>query len=162
MIQACLDILYFHFPADSDCEKLADRANQLVMSVQEKLRDFVILHYCLNQRTGQDFWDSCRQMSLPASLQDRIDEYRQTANLILDEQDFFKMNSWVSLFSGFDLLPDYLHPKLREFSEQSIAKELQTMASSIQQLIPRLPSQDHFLNLCASANAVRPKQAAQG
>lgn len=162
MIQACLDIFYFHFPANNQFEKLAERANQLVMSIQEKLRDFVILHYCLNQRTGQDFWDSCRQMSLPASLQDRIDEYQQTANLRLDEQDFFKMNSWVSLFSGFDLLPDYLHPKLREFSEQSIAKELHNMESSIQQLLPRLPSQDHFLNLCNNPDFTRHKQAAQG
>ena len=34
----------------------------------EKIRDFIILHYKVNQRTDSQFWIDCRNMDIPESL----------------------------------------------------------------------------------------------
>ena len=162
LVQACLDILYFHFPQHNQFEKLAEKANQLVLQSQEKLRDFIILHYCLNQRYGEPFWDDCRQMTLPESLQARIDEYLHTANLTLDELDFFKMNSWVSIFSGFNQVPHYIHPKLAEFGASAIASELREMAQGIQRAVLRIPTHKEFIAANCAAETPYQKFATSG
>ncbi len=153
LVQSSLRIFYSHFPQNNHYEKLAERANQMIMTNQEKIRDFIILHYYLNQRKGESFWDYCRNIKIPDSLGARIEEYTVSADISLDELDFFKFNSWLAIFSGFEKLPDYYHPKVDEFNDQLVEKELRKMSEGISSVVISLPSQKDFIaNNCVAKN----------
>lgn len=153
LVQASLRIFYSHFPQNGNYEKLAERANRLIMLHQERLRDFIILHYYLNERRGEPFWDYCRNITVPDTLIARIEEYRVSADIALDDLDFFKFNSWLAIFSGFDQLSHYYHPRVDDFDEVLVEKELQNMSSGISNLLINLPSHKEFIGRnCAAKN----------
>src|SRR5690606_18371301 len=60
--------LFPHNPADTT---LADEFNRQAGVEMEAIRDFIILHYHLNQRS-EPFWQMCRQMTVPETLTERI------------------------------------------------------------------------------------------
>lgn len=145
MVQSSLDIFLKHFPNKYFAPALADRVNNILRARQERLRDFLILHYSANQRHGQPFWDACRHMQLPDSLTQRIEIFRATGQVPLDELDFFRTNSWLAMFAGFNIHADYYHPNVDDFDESAVEKELQTIAKSIRTTVESLPSHGEFM-----------------
>src|SRR5690606_4391183 len=85
MVQSSLDIFLNHFPNNQYNSALADIVNKILRGRQERLRDFLILHYSANQRQGDVFWDECRHMALPESLSQRIETFRSSGQVALDE-----------------------------------------------------------------------------
>lgn len=156
LVQFCIESLYNHFPQYPNSEALAKKVNSLILNVQERMRDFLILHYYANKRCGQPFWDACRTMEIPDSLQDRINEYKTSAGLIQDSRDFFKMNSWLSMFAGFEIFPEYCHPQLNGFDEKLLEQELRNMAHSIKTATDKIPEHTFFIEKnCAAKNIYR-------
>jgi len=47
-----------------------DEFNRLIDLEYDRIRDFLILHYHANQRTGMKFWDYVRNMDVPDTLQE--------------------------------------------------------------------------------------------
>ncbi|QEY17016.1 MULTISPECIES: tryptophan halogenase family protein [unclassified Cellvibrio] len=158
MVQTAINTLFTYFPQTQDCATIAQHANHTLAQHNQRLRDFIILHYYLNQRTGEPFWNECQNMTIPESLQARIEEFRYTANLRFDDLDFFQISSWLSLFSGFNLLPTHHHPKVAFFDKQHVIRELADMRSAIQRAVGDLPSHQHFLN---PENATNTRRTAQ-
>lgn len=146
MIQTALTTLFNYFPHSQESSALAKQVNHTLSEHNYRLRDFIILHYHLNQRIGEPFWDDCRTMAIPDSLHTRIDEFRNTANIRFDDLDFFQISSWLSMFSGFKLLPNYLHPKVNFFAQEQVISELREMRTAIQRVVGELPTHQHFLN----------------
>ena len=42
--------------------------NKTVIDEFERVRDFIVLHYCTTQRTDTPYWERCRQIKLPDDL----------------------------------------------------------------------------------------------
>lgn len=145
MIQTALNCLFNHFPHRGDCSALSDYANATLGEVTEKLRDFIILHYHLNQREGQAFWDDCRHNTIPNSLAERLQEFDETASLRFRDADFFQMTSWLSMFSGFQQLPRYQHPKVMMFNKDLVVEELAQMRNAISRISGDVSSHQQFL-----------------
>lgn len=153
MVQSSLDIFIQHFPRRAGDGPLADQVNRQLRIRQEKLRDFLILHYHANQRIGDAFWDECRHMDIPASLSERIACFRDTGRINQDELDFFRTNSWLAMFAGFEINSHYYHPAVDEFDETMLEEELGRIARSIQQAVSGLPSHNEFIGRnCAMRN----------
>ncbi len=55
------------FPFGGIGEGVTARFNALGRTEIERIRDFIILHYHLNQRADNGFWDRCRTMAIPDS-----------------------------------------------------------------------------------------------
>lgn len=155
LIQSSINLLLNHFPncrnssvggnPSSSYQTLAKTVNKNLRIRQEKLRDFLILHYCANQRQGQAFWDDCRQMEIPDSLQERIEHFVATGQPQVDELDFFGTHSWLAMFSGFHKLANYYHPVVDDFDSQALEQELGAISRSIHNTVASLPSHDTFL-----------------
>jgi tryptophan 7-halogenase len=146
MIHESINQLIDHFPNRQWNPALNQQVNKILRLRQEKLRDFIILHYHLNERKGEAFWDACRNMAIPTSLSEQIHLFQTSAQVNLDNLDFFRTNSWLAMFAGFQRLPDYYHPATDQFNEQQLAAELDAIAASIQQALPQLPSHQQFLS----------------
>ena len=85
-------------------EKLVDEANRLNRLEYERIRDFIILHYKLNGRSGA-YWNHVRNMDIPATLAGKLETFRSSGNIQMLEQESFKEESWVSMYSGFEVDP---------------------------------------------------------
>ena len=72
------------------------------------IRDFIILHYHVTERTDSEFWRRCRDMDIPDSLRNRIDLFRDTGGVFEAEFDIFRENSWNQVMLGQGLEPQDL------------------------------------------------------
>lgn len=53
----------------------------------ERIRDFVILHYKVNQRDDAEFWKNCAAMAVPESLTHKLELYRASGRLLRVEDE---------------------------------------------------------------------------
>ncbi|KQY31076.1 tryptophan halogenase [Caulobacter sp. Root487D2Y] len=108
LIQNGIGHLIEFFP-DRACDpKLADAFNAKSGEEYERIRDFLIAHYCTNQRVGEPFWDAVRTMSLPDSLKATLETFRATGSMGLDTYEAFFEPSWLSVLLGQQVWPkDY-------------------------------------------------------
>lgn len=152
LIQYGLTAFFENFPTATENSHLQERVNQLMAEHTVRLRDFLIAHYCLNGRHGEVFWDYCRNMVIPESLAARIEEFRATASIRLDELDFFKMNSWAAILTGMKITPGYHHPKVQYLEEAMVRRELDAMKNGIVQVLTQIPEHDQFVRKNCSIN----------
>jgi tryptophan halogenase len=68
------------FPFGPDWTAQRDRFNELSQYEIEQVRDFVILHYHLNQRDDTEFWRYLREMEVPDTLRHRMESFVQGAH----------------------------------------------------------------------------------
>ena len=61
----------------------------------ERVRDFLLLHYVAHQRDGE-LWRHFREMSLPDSLQEKLDAWLTRAYIIKYEFGVFLPPSWIA------------------------------------------------------------------
>jgi len=145
MIQESINLLIDNFPNKNWHPQLITESNKALRIRQEKLRDFIILHYCLNERHGESFWDACRTMSPPDTLNEQIERFKNTAQVAVTHLDFFRTNSWLAMFAGFNRIPDYYHPFVDNFDEALVAQELRNIANGITNAVTGLPSHQEFI-----------------
>jgi len=145
MIQSGINTLIDYFPGKHWHASVMDEVNNTLRIRQEKLRDFLILHYKLNGREGEAFWDDCRHMKIPDSLAAQIELYQQSAQVSLGNLDFFRTSSWLAMFAGLDFMPEHYHPFVDNFDTQEVARELRNIASSIRSAVMPLPSHREFI-----------------
>lgn len=72
-IEMAIRWLYSYFPDLDFNPALADRYNALINGFYDELRDFIALHFHLNNRTDSDYWITAREdMPVPDSLRENL------------------------------------------------------------------------------------------
>jgi tryptophan halogenase len=72
-IEMAIRWLYSYFPDLDFNPALADRYNSLINGFYDELRDFIALHFHLNNRTDSDYWITAREdMPIPDSLGENL------------------------------------------------------------------------------------------
>ena len=157
LVQKGLAALIGSFPQAIPNPALQEDVNRRTRAHWEHIRDFIILHYKLNRREGEPFWDECRHMAIPDSLAETIELFRATGRVRAEASEFFKASSWLSMFAGFGILPDYYHPSVDDANEDEIAHELESMGSGIARAVADAPTHQAFLQ----ANCAMPESRAR-
>ncbi len=142
------------FPFGDDIDTLRDRFNAMSQTELEKIRDFIILHYHQTERTDSPFWNQCRTMAIPDSLQARIDLFRDNAHAYQDGDDLFRVDSWVQVLMGQRLEPKSYHHLAQLMPPEHLNRALNDLKSRIDAGTGGMPSHNAFLDSYCSA--VRP------
>lgn len=140
LLQRCLQHLMDGFPQASANPVLRDDVNRRCRESWESIRDFTLLVYKLNGRAGQSFWDECRQRAIPDSLRETLELFRATGRLPRRDIEFLPSTSWLSMFSGLGMLPDYYHPQVDDLVEADLARELEKMQAAIARAVAGAPA----------------------
>lgn len=119
--------------------------NRLTVKEYARIRDFLILHYCATTRSDSPFWDYCRTMSLPESLQEKIDLYKLNGQVFREEDELFTETSWVAVMMGQGLFPQGYNPMVDQFEAGSLSNEVSEIEKSIRFLVSQMPSHGDFL-----------------
>lgn len=112
----------------------------------EKIRDFIILHYHLNQRNNDPFWRHCRDMELPEDLQEKIDLFKESANTFHQEGDTFRPESWTQVMLGQGIMPERYHQVAKNIPDAQIKNYLEDMRASLQKRVDAMPTHQEFVS----------------
>lgn len=126
-------------------QELADNFNQLTAAEWERIRDFIIAHYKLNQRDDSEFWRYCRSMSIPDSLQQKITAYYERGDLLHYPHEIFHPDSWLAIYSGFNFYPERFNKKVERVNPKYLQQSLAVMRQSIADAVASFPSHKEFI-----------------
>jgi tryptophan halogenase len=112
LVSSGLYHLLEHYPDRHFDRSNIDSYNAEVTYEYERIRDFIVLHYCLTQREDTPLWRYCRSMALPDTLQQRIELYRGTGRVRWRAGELFTDMSWFYIFEGMGIRPEHYDPLL--------------------------------------------------
>jgi len=158
LVQRGLQYLLGSFPQAVPNPELQENVNLRNRAHWDHIRDFIVLHYKLNKREGEPFWDECRNMDIPESLKESMNLFRETGRFTKDATEFFRPSSWLSMYAGLGVLPRYYSPFVDDVPETQLVQELENMAVGIRNAVASAPTHEQFIQ--ANCPTVVPAQTA--
>ncbi len=145
LVQSGIARLLAYFPGDEIEPADRDQFNRLSDFEWERIRDFLVLHYKANARVGDPFWDACRDMAIPASLQDKIDLFRATGRVHREHEELFTEEGWYQVMIGQEVVPRAWHPLADQLSDSDLADYLAGLREGCRRKSAMLPTHDEFI-----------------
>ena len=152
LIQTAIARLVEYFP-DRRCDaRIAQEFNRLSANEWARIRDFLVLHYCLTRRDDSALWRYCASMPLPDSLIGKIGLWRAAGRLALQSEESFLEPSWVAIFTGQEVLPERYDPVVDTIAEDRLRRGLQQRREAIRRAVAGMPAHDEFIaQYCAAS-----------
>jgi tryptophan 7-halogenase len=138
------------FPFAGITDTIVDHYNAISRTELEKVRDFVILHYALNQR-DEPFWRDRREMTLPDTLIERIALFTENGIAYQAPDDLFRVDSWVQVMLGQRLEPKRWHPVGQMMGRDQIAAALNSLKGGIARTVAGMPTHEAFIKQYCAA-----------
>ncbi len=133
------------YPSLTPAAKVVEEYNRLMTREFNQVRDFIILHYKATQRTDSEFWRYCKNMSIPDSLQHKMELFQCAGRVFRDDHELFSTSSWVAVMTGQNIYPETPEPMLLGVPIQNIEKSLQSMQRAMQQTSIQMPTHAEFI-----------------
>ena len=144
LVQSGISRLLALFP-DRDFDPLTvAEYNRIGIQEFERIRDFLILHYKLTTRDDAPLWRYCAAMSVPDTLQYKIDHFRRHGRLVSEGNDLFGPASWLAVHLGQFNMPEKHDPlvDLRDVDGPAI---LARIRDAMQRAAAGMPTHAEFI-----------------
>jgi tryptophan 7-halogenase len=146
LIARGMDFFLRYFP-DRDCAPALIREyNRRMVADYEEVRDFLVLHYSATQRDDSPFWQWCQNITLPDTLQERIELFKGHGALREGVDELFRSSSWQAVFEGMGIRPSVYCPRVENLDYAQIAATLKTAKTAIAGMVAHLPTHDEYLH----------------
>lgn len=148
------------FPDKSVNQTCADKFNKESVVELESIRDFLILHYFVNNRNDGEFWRDCRNLSLPDSVTEKISLFEEIGHCTRDGNELFSHPSWVAVMVGQGLLPkDYNH-MVDVMPNQELLNTLKNIQQVVRRSVDTMPTHgDYIAKYCAARSGAQSVRA---
>jgi tryptophan 7-halogenase len=120
LIQAGLLQFIDAFPDSGFNPAEIDEYNRVLRFQYERIRDFIVLHYHLNQRQDSAFWRDCASMTIPETLAHKMALFRETGRLLRVDGELFAETAWLQVLNGQGLEPLNDHALVSLHSDDQI------------------------------------------
>jgi len=145
LVQTAIARLITFFPDQGFSALDIDEFNRQSRFEFERIRDFIILHYHLNQREDSAFWRQCREMPIPETLQQKIDLYRSRGRIVREGNELFSEVGWLQVMHGQGLRAQGHHPLASLLSEQEVAEYLGNVSGVIGKCLQVMPRHADYI-----------------
>jgi tryptophan 7-halogenase len=145
LIQANIARLAALFPDTGFNQADIDEFNRQADFEVERIRDFLILHYKATQRTDSAFWNHCREMPIPETLQAKIDLFSNNARIFREASEMFSEISWFEVFIGQNIKPRSFHPLVNAIDDTKLGNVLANVESTIGRCVQAMPNHADFV-----------------
>ncbi|HEY6123765.1 MAG TPA: tryptophan halogenase family protein [Steroidobacteraceae bacterium] len=152
MIMTGMTRLIYLFPFPTVTQSIIDQYNEESRIEAERVRDFIILHYCATQRDDSEFWRYCSTMKLPDTLEHRIRLFRERAHVWQRDGEIFRTDSWIQVMLYQGIWPEHYHYLATAMPDQDLVKFLEGMRSTINRAVDQMPTHQEFLDRYARAS----------
>lgn len=145
LIQQGITYLIEMFPNTLGADTQRREYNRLMDMEFERIRDFLILHYCATTRDDTPFWDAMRTLDLPDSLQTKIELFKARGRIQVYDHGLFLEPSWVAVYLGQGILPHGYDPRVDQFPTEDTARRLTGLKQHIRKAAESMPSHARWL-----------------
>lgn len=141
LIQSSISRLIDFFPNQGFNPTEISEYNRQSRFEYERIRDFVILHYKLNQRDDANFWKACAEMAIPDTLAHKMDLFKTSGRLLRVDNELFAEVGWLQVLEGQNLKADSYHSLVDLQSEADIIEYMESVREVIAKCVDVMP--DH-------------------
>lgn len=128
----------------------------------ERIRDFILLHYCLTARRDTPFWNRMAAMPLPDTLAFKLHAWRQAGVLHQYEEEGFDAHSWLAVHAGMRHWPQHGDPTLDAVPRDVALGVLRERARQIGAAANAFPSHETYLKQVLAREGQSPKLPLRG
>ena len=153
LVQSAAIRLVRLFPDRETDQATIDEFNRQSDFEWERIRDFIILHYWANERQGE-FWEYCRDMQLPATLQRKVDLWQSNGRIFREDEELFSEESWIQVFLGQGVVPRGFDPLVAIKSDAQIEQFLGNIATTIDRCVEVMPTHADYVRKYCPAEPV--------
>ena len=151
LVQTAISRLLRLLPDGQMSPALRDEYNRQTRHEFERIRDFLILHYHANGRVGEPFWDQRRQMSVPDSLQARMDAFRANGVVMREADELFTEGSWLQVLLGQGVEPQSHNRMADGLDRDELSAYLNSLRKAVRRQAHQLPTHRQFIEAIAVA-----------
>lgn len=139
------------FPQGNIEPSLVDEFNRQSREEMDRVRNFIILHYHATERDDTPFWRYCKEMDIPDALKHRIQLFKATGSIPLQEKELFLIDSWTQVLIGQRITPNKYHPIVDMMTDESLDKFLKSLKAGVDQKVANMPTHQQFLDAYCKA-----------
>ena len=133
------------FPSADSHALNAAEYNHLMRDEFAGIRDFLILHYHLNQRSEGELWRYCREMDIPETLKYKMAQFEEHGRLVARGLELFTNPSWLAVMTGQGLMPKR-HDPLVDLRGVDGARYLAGIKTAIEGAASAMPSHEAYID----------------
>jgi tryptophan halogenase len=159
IIENAVGWLIQFFPDRDFRPELADEFNRLITQRYESVRDFIILHYKITNRTDSEFWRYCANMPIPDTLRHQIDLFRATGHVAIYDPQGFGVSSHVSILMGLGVKPKANDPLVERVDMQQLHAHFWKQRDAIARMVAGMPDHTDYIKKYVAADPVPGKAA---
>jgi tryptophan halogenase len=126
--------------------------NRQTVAELEHIRDFIVLHYHVTDRQDTPFWNACRSMEIPASLQHRIELFRETGRVFRFQNELFTENSWIQVMLGQGIVPRQYHQVADLMGDAELSRFLDQIKTHVDTTVQQLPKHQAYVEQYCKAS----------
>ena len=145
LIQSSILRLVSLFPDRTFRQADIDEFNRQADFEYERIRDFIIAHYKLTFRDDTPMWRYCRDMAVPATLQEKLDTFGSSGRIFRFNEELFAEESWIQVLICQGLIPKGYDPGVDLKSEAEIAAYLGNIERVIAGCVDTLPDHADYI-----------------
>ena len=146
MIQSGISRLMSVFPDKHFNEADMNHYNDRTRFEYERIRDFLVLHYKATERDDSPFWDHCRTMDIPDSLQEKFDFYQENARIYRHDNELFNEVSWFAVMHGQGIKPKRYHPFADLLPDDELRNRLSQLKTVTDKCANYMPTHQAFID----------------
>ena len=146
LIQSGIARLISMLPDQHMSPVLRDKFNTEAAFEIERIRDFLILHYCATERRDSEFWKYCGSMAIPDGLRAKMDLFRDSARFYRESDEMFALTSWVQVMVGQGILPKSYHPLVDAISDPELVQFGESVRQVIATCVAAMPLHEQFID----------------
>ncbi len=129
----------------------AEEFNRVMALEYERVRDFLILHYCATERDDTPFWNQCRTMALPDSLHYKMELFRERGYVVNYREGMFLEPSWIAVYLGQNVLPRGFDPLSEALPAPRLHADMSRIGEACRAAAERMPTHEQFLRAIGAA-----------
>jgi tryptophan halogenase len=151
LIQRAILRIVRMLPAGVISQRDIDEFNDQQFTDMEQIRDFLVLHYKATDRRDTPFWRHCASMEVPASLEHKMELFRETGRVFRKNEELFAENSWVQVMMGQGINPQSHHPVAAKLRDEELRHLLGSLREQVSRTVAALPSHgDYVARYCGA------------
>lgn len=144
-----------YFPQRIVDPVLRDEYNRLSTGEIERIRDFIIAHYYLSRRP-EPLWSACREIEIPDSLRHKLDVWKASGQIALDDLESYKEPSWVAILLGNGAVPQRYAVSADLYPLEQIRTGMKLRREEIVRSAQEVTSHQDFINSHCKAAQMAP------
>jgi len=146
LVQTAVARLMTNFPDKHFNQADINYYNQRTHLEYEQVRDFLILHYKATKRTDSAFWNYCRTMPIPKSLEERMEIYSENARLYRHDNELFGDASWFAVMHGQGIEPKRYHPNTNIMPKAELDNRMNAIQQTWGACLKSMPEHQAFID----------------